>query len=113
MKRLVRAAIEHPRLEDYAQEIKDQIRVFKQYNLDFENNLLDIPLPVGVTESDLMSSYGLGKWFEDLGFDVSFRKGDFEYTTKPEWINYRGMRRSKGHTSYLRNRLIMTVSGDG
>ena len=53
---------------------------------------------------------GLGTWFQNNGFDVKLERKDVEYTTKGEWLNYRGWQRSKGHTANLRDRLVMTAT---
>lgn len=82
---------------------------FKGATVDLENHVIIIPLYSNSTEEELMSDGMLGAWFRDNGFDVSFSRGDVEYQTKPQWTNYRGMQRSKGHTAYLRNRLILTA----
>lgn len=76
---------------------------------DIDNHKIIIPFPSGVTEQDLMEPGMLGEWFKTKGFDISFRKGDMEYQTKGNF-NTASMRKEKGHTAYLRNRLIMTVT---
>ena len=81
---------------------------FKGNMVDLENCTIVIPFPSGVTEQDLMEPGMLGEWFKSNGFDISFRKGDVEYQTKGNF-NTASMRKEKGHTAYLRNRLIMTV----
>ena len=81
----------------------------KRSKIDLQNHIIQIPASAGVTEDLLMEDGMLGKWFVDNGFDVSFEVGDFEYTTKGEF-NVRSMRKSRGHTAYLRNRTIMTIT---
>ena len=82
----------------------------KHSKIDTENHIIEIPFGSSVTKEDLLSEGMLGEWYKNNGFDISFRKGDYEYQTKGNWLNYRARTRSKGHTAYLRNRLILTVT---
>ena len=88
----------------------EQIKVFKVADVDLDNKQMIIPFDKGITEEDVMSECGLGQWFVDNGFDISFVVGDYEYTTKAKFINYRGLVMDKGHKAFLRNRLIATVT---
>ena len=81
---------------------------FKGNIIDLDNHKIIIPFSSGVTEQDLMEPGMLGEWFKSNGFDISFRNGDVEYQTKGNF-NTASMRKEKGHTAYLRNRLIMTA----
>lgn len=110
MKRYIRANNSAYKLSDIRSELEPILKSRKYYNLDYDNNVLELPLSVGITEEEMMEPGMLGDWFKQKGFNVSFRTGDFGYTTKPTWINYRGSVQSKGHTAFLRNRLIMTVT---
>lgn len=105
MKRLIYSS---NRIEDNLFAIESQLKGLK-YNISPDKDEIEIAMPPGAREDELMQEPMLGKWFADRGFDVSFRKGDFEYQTKPDWINYKAIRRSKPHTAYLRNRLIMMI----
>ena len=89
------------------QEARKFAERFKGSIFDEAEHYILIPFSKGATEEELMSDLGLGKWFQDNGFDIEFHKGDAEYTTKPTWMNYRGWTQSKGHTAMLRDRLIM------
>ena len=110
MKRYIKSTSSTIRLSDIQSELEAMLKTRKYYNLDYDRNILEMPCSAGITESDMLAEGMLGDWFKQKGFNVSFRKGDFEYTTKPTWINYRGSVQSKGHTAYLRNRLIMTIT---
>lgn len=66
--------------------------------IDIENNKMVLPMPKGITEAEMMEDGMMGKWFADNGFTISFKICDFAYQPR-----YR-------HTSYLRNRLVMTVT---
>lgn len=83
---------------------------FRGSQVDLENHSIVIPFHPGATEEELMSEGMLGAWFVDNGFNISFGYGDCAYTTKPTWTNCRGWVRAKGHTAYLRNRLIATIT---
>lgn len=91
---------------DVLQQAFDFAKRFKGAELDEANRTIIIPFSKGTTEEDLMEPGMLGAWFRDNGFDVEFSKGDMEYTTKPEWMNYRGWVQSKGHKAMLRDRVI-------
>lgn len=104
MKRYIRSSTN--RIQDNLYEIEQMLGRLK-YVVDGDE--IRVALNSTDTEELLMSEGMLGRWFADRGYDVSFTRGDFEYTTKPEWTNYRGIERSKGHKAYLRNRLIMTI----
>lgn len=82
---------------------------FKGSVVDLNNHTIIIPFSKDSTEEDLMSDGMLGKWFVDNGFDVSFEKKDVEYTTKDKFST-RSMNRTKGHSAYLRNRLVATIT---
>ena len=110
MKRYIKFTTSNIRLSDIRSELEPLLKSRKYYNLDYDNNVLEIPLSTGITEEEMLEPGMLGDWFKQKGFNVSFHTGDFEYTTKPTWINYRGSVQSKGHTAFLRNRLIMTVT---
>lgn len=111
MKRYIKAASSNIHLSDIRSDLEALLKGRKYYNLDYDNDILEIPCSAGITEDEMLEDGMLGDWFKQKGFNVSFRKDDFEYTTKPTWINYRGSVQSKGHTAYLRNRLIMTITG--
>ena len=78
--------------------------------IDLENRIIKIPFGSSTTEADLMSEGMLGDWFKNHGFNVSFEKGDYEYTTQGEWINRRAWTRTAPKKAYLRNRLIMVIT---
>lgn len=110
MKRYIRtdSIYGESRIADNLNEIEQMLKGMRYFISD-DNSYIDVILPSGFTESTLMSEGMLGKWFEDHGYNVSFRTGDYEYTTKPEITNYRSMEKRKGHTAFLRNRCIMTI----
>lgn len=81
----------------------------KHSKIDTENHIIEIPFGYSDKEETLMEEGMIGKWFADNGFNVSFRKGDYEYQTKGEF-NSIAMLKTKGHTAYLRNRLILTAT---
>ena len=103
MKRWIHAAVES---DDVIQKAVDFASDFKGSQVDLQNHVIIIPFSPGISEEFVMEPGMLGRWFADNGFNVEFSKGDVEYTTKPEWTNYRGLERSKGHKAFLRNRLI-------
>lgn len=78
--------------------------------IDKDNQKIIIPFPKSMTEDILMQEGMLGNWYSSHGFDISFTVGDFEYTTKDSWNNYRAMTRHKGHKAFLRNRTIATIT---
>ena len=86
---------------------------FKGAKVDLENNEIVIPFDKNATENatedEIFNELGLGTWFKDNGFDVQLERKDVEYTTKGEWLNYRGWQRSKGHPAMLRDRLVLTA----
>ena len=111
MKRYIKSNNTNIRLSDIKSDLESVLSGNKHYNLDYDQDILELPCPVGITKEDMLAEGMLGDWFIQRGFNVDFYTGDFEYTTKPTWINYRGSVRSKGHTAYLRNRVIMRVTG--
>ena len=82
----------------------------KGAKVDLENHEIVIPFDKNSTEEEIFNEMGLGTWFQNNGFDVKLERKDVEYTTKGEWLNYRGWQRSKGHTANLRDRLVLTVT---
>ena len=106
MKRYIRSS---SRIQDNMYELENRLSGLK-YFVGSDGSYIDVILPKGYTEETLMSEGMLGRWFEDHGYNVSFRTGDYEYETQPEIINHRSMEKRKGHTAFLRNRCIMTVS---
>ena len=105
MKRYIRSSATN-RIQANLAEIEEMLGRLK-YVVDDDE--IRVAFSASDTPESLMDEGMIGRWFADRGYDVSFHRGDFEYTTKPDWINYRGSIRSKGHTAYLRNRLIMTI----
>ena len=79
---------------------------FKGSQVDTSNHTIIIPFSKGMTEEELMEPGMLGSWFQENGFNVEFSTGDMEYTTKPQWMNYRGWVQSRGHSAMLRDRVI-------
>lgn len=79
---------------------------YKHSIIDLQNHSIIVPLGTGSRESDLMSPTGWGKYLQNLGFNVSLKRGDFEYETQDN--------RSCGFTDfnkrYLRNRLIVSIT---
>ena len=102
MKRYIKSST----AEDVLEQAINFASRFKGSQVDKANHVIIIPFSKGTTEEDLMEPGMLGAWFRDNGFDVEFSTGDMEYTTKPEWMNYRGWVQSKGHSAMLRNRTI-------
>lgn len=100
--------------ESLAQEVINQgidfVKTLPHTDIDLENHKIVVPFSKGTTEEDLMQEGMLGYWFVNHGFNVFFEYGDYEYTTKPTWTNYKGWNRASGHTAYLRNRTIMTIT---
>ena len=104
MKRWIHAASEIT--PQVLSEVEDQIKSLRGSYIDRDNHVVVVPFPKGFTEEEVMQEGMLGDWFVKKGFQASFEQGDHEYITQPEWINYRGSVRSKGHKAYLRDRLI-------
>ena len=76
---------------------------------DIPNHRMEIVWYKGATEDKIMEEGCMGDWLRQRGFNLSFEVKDVPYTTKPTYdahsaTNYRG------HTAYLRNRLVMTVT---
>lgn len=82
----------------------------KQFTYDEQARRIRVVMPKNIEESDIMDDGMIGSWLVEHGFEVSFEKGDWEYTTNPTVINSRGMYSQKGHKAYLRNRVIMTIT---
>ena len=85
---------------------------FRCNTIDIEKHIITIPFSPSVNESAipvLMSGIGIGKWYADNGFNISFETRDVEYMTKPIFET-RSMTSYKGHKAYLRNRLVATIT---
>lgn len=91
-------------------EALDFVKGKKGVSIDLNLHRIEYPIDKGLTEEDFMSPGMLGRWFEDNGFNVTFKRSDVEYTTKDSWMNYRGSVRSKGHKAYLRDRLVAEIT---
>ena len=102
MKRYIRSSVN----SDMIAKAIDFAKDFKGAIIDSDNKHIEIPFSSSSTEEDLMSEGMLGRWFADNGFDIHFEKKDVEYITQDTWRNARGWNREKGHTAYLRNRLV-------
>lgn len=90
----------------------DIARRFKKHTIDEENHVITFPFSSGRTLDDvpeIMSDGCVGKWYADNGFSISFEVRDVEYTTKPIF-NTRSMTGYRGHTAFLRNRLVATIT---
>ena len=103
---------------DIAYAVEWAKTAYKKSKIDLDNKKIVIPLsgiPKGESfeeiEDEIMSEGYIGHKLEEMGFNVSLSLGDFEYTTNGEF-NPRSMIKYKGHKSYLRNRVIMTVTWD-
>lgn len=85
---------------------------FKGSFADTENHIITVPFSAGRTKDDipeLMQSGSLCNWYIENGFNLSFEVRDVEYTTKPTF-NTRSMTSYRGHTAFLRNRLVATIT---
>lgn len=85
---------------------------FKGFTVNTDKHIITIPFSAGRTKDDipeLMEAGSLCKWYVDNGFNISFEVRDVEYTTKPIF-NTRSMTGYRGHTAYLRNRLVATIT---
>ena len=82
---------------------------FKYSKIDLGNREIIIPFDKNITEEDVMAPGMIGRWYRDNGFDIEFTVGDYDYTTKDVWTNYKGWNRQSGHQAWLRNRLIATI----
>lgn len=105
MKKYIRCSISNDVLKQAIAFAED----FKGHNIDLDNHIITIPFSSTSTEELPMSDGMLGRWFQENGFDISFHRGDVEYTTNGNF-NVRSMRKERGRTAYLRNRLIATVT---
>ena len=91
-------------------EAVQHAEVFKGAMIDKDGRQIIIPFSKGITQEDVLSDTGLAKWYIDNGFNIAFTQGDYEYITKPQFINYRGAVIDKGHKALLRDRLIATIT---
>ena len=91
-------------------EAIDFVKNRKGVSIDIENKVIVVPFSSDMSEEVLMGKGMIGEWFEQNGFNISFERRDVEYTTKPRWINRKGMSMSDGHKAFLRNRLVMTAT---
>ena len=85
---------------------------FKGYTINTDKKIITIPFSAGRSKDDiqeLMQPGSLCNWYVENGFNVSFEVRDVEYTTKPIF-NTRSMTGYRGHTAFLRNRLVATIT---
>lgn len=108
MKRYIRAADIPDDVVNHARDLLES-RADKGSTIDIPNHRMEIVWFKGATESGLMEEGMMGDWLKQHGFDLSFEIKDVEYTTKGTF-NPRSMSKYRGHTAYLRNRLVMTVT---
>ena len=79
-------------------------KLYKGHTIDTEKHVITFPFKSGITERDIpkiMKSGCIGKWYSDNGFNVEFTMKDVEYKIDVGSIH---------KTSYLRNRLVATIT---
>lgn len=96
--------------EDSIRELLRYANDFKQSIIDRDHNKVVIPLDKGMSQENMMSDWGMGTKLVNEGFNVSFEQGDFEYVSKATYYSFGGGLNRVPKKSYLRNRVIMTVT---
>jgi hypothetical protein len=103
-------------LKDIRDFVEGYLESFKHYTLDYDKDLLIAPMyPLKDrnfdSEKDTIMSKGyIGDTFKDKGFNVEVYVADYEYMTKPRWVNWwEGSTRP--HKAYLRKWVTLKVTG--